>query len=129
MESQPRASGGAEGKSSDDIVYELADTVINSIKTFISTEEANIHMFKVRNKFLKLLQSNALSDFELQRDEKGRLPSLTTVLVQEVDRYNKLLKLIHNSMQDLKKAIKGLVVMSDALEDVFKAFINNQVSA
>lgn len=31
-------------------------------------------------------------------------------------------------MQDLKKAIKGLVVMSEALEDVFKAFINNQVT-
>lgn len=30
-------------------------------------------------------------------------------------------------MHDLKKAIKGLVVMSEALEDVFKAFINNQV--
>lgn len=48
--------------------------------------------------------------------------------MQEVDRYNILLKLIHNSMQDLKKAIKGLVVMSEALEDVFKAFINNQVT-
>lgn len=66
-------------------------------------------------------------NFSFQRDEKGRLPSLTTVLMQEVDRYNLLLKLIHSSMQDLKKAIKGLVVMSEALEDVFKAFINNQV--
>lgn len=52
---------------------------------------------------------------------------MTTVLVQEVDRYNKLLKLIHSSMDNLKKAIKGLVVMSEALEEVFKAFINNQV--
>lgn len=63
----------------------------------------------------------------LQRDDKGRLPSLTTVLMQEIDRYNKLLKLIHSSMENLKKAIKGLVVMSEALEEVFKAFINNQV--
>lgn len=47
MESQPRTSGGAEGRSSDDIVYELADTVINSIITFISLEDANIFMFKV----------------------------------------------------------------------------------
>lgn len=30
-------------------------------------------------------------------------------------------------MDNLKKAIKGLVVMSEALEEVFKAFINNQV--
>lgn len=126
MESQPRTSGGAEGKSSDDIVYELADTVINSILTFISTEDANIHMFKVRTNF-QHYKNVIHSHFKFQRDDKGRLPSLTTVLVQEVDRYNKLLKLIHNSMKDLKKAIKGLVVMSEALEDVFKAFINNQV--
>lgn len=53
---------------------------------------------------------------------------MTTVLTQEIDRYNKLLKLIHTSMDQLKKAIKGLVVMSEALEDVYKAFMNNMVS-
>lgn len=47
MESQPRTSGGTEGRSSDEIVYELADNVINSIITFISTEDANVFMFKV----------------------------------------------------------------------------------
>lgn len=55
------------------------------------------------------------------------MPSLTTVLLQEVNRYNLLLKLIHSSMDNLKKAIKGLVVMSDALEQLFIAFMNNQV--
>lgn len=56
------------------------------------------------------------------------MPSLTTVLTQEVDRFNKLLKLIHNSMHNLQKAIKGLVVMSEELEEVFTAFINNTVN-
>ncbi|KAJ8943600.1 hypothetical protein NQ318_006602 [Aromia moschata] len=107
MESQPRASGGTEGKSSDDIVYDLAETVIAAIMQKIPMDDANVKLFK--------------------RDDKGRLPSLTTVLTQEIDRYNKLLKLIHSSMENLKKAIKGLVVMSEALEQVFKAFMNNQV--
>ncbi|XP_076263714.1 dynein heavy chain at 16F [Rhynchophorus ferrugineus] len=107
MESQPRSEGGGEGKSSDEIVYELADNVINAVITKIPMDDVNIYLFK--------------------KDDKGRLPSLTTVLVQEIDRYDKLLKLIHSSMDNLKKAIKGLVVMSEALEDVFKAFMNNQV--
>ena len=47
--------------------------------------------------------------------------------MQEVDRYNILLKLIHSSMDNLKKAIKGLVVMSEALEEVYVSFTNNQV--
>ncbi|KAG5888365.1 hypothetical protein JTB14_033502 [Gonioctena quinquepunctata] len=107
MESQPRTAAVAEGKSSDEIVYELAEDVLNDIIPKISTDDAKITLFT--------------------RDNKGRLPSFTTVLLQEVDRYNKLLRIIYGSMDNLKKAIKGLVVMSEALEEVFVAFMNNQV--
>lgn len=48
LQSQPRSAGGAEGKSSDDIVYDLADAVINVIITKISTDDANLNLFKVR---------------------------------------------------------------------------------
>lgn len=55
MESQPRTTGGGEGKSTDDIVYDLADTVISSIIKLISTEDANIFMFKVKtNEIIEL---------------------------------------------------------------------------
>lgn len=63
----------------------------------------------------------------LQRDSAGRHPSLTTVLIHEVDRYNILLKKIHQSIDNLQKAIKGFVVMSEELESVFVAFVHNQV--
>ena len=62
-----------------------------------------------------------------QRDSKQRLASLSTVLLQEIDRFNKLLQVIHSSLADLQKAIKGLVVMSDALEGVYNAFLTNTV--
>ncbi|XP_030757620.1 dynein heavy chain 6, axonemal-like [Sitophilus oryzae] len=106
-DSQPQLETGIEGIAADDIVYDLAENIINSILKQISMEDVNIYLFK--------------------RDDKNRLPSLTTVLIQEVNRYNKLLKLIHSSMVNLKKAIKGLVVMSESLESVFKALTNNQV--
>ncbi|XP_031357040.1 dynein heavy chain 6, axonemal isoform X2 [Photinus pyralis] len=107
IDCQPSTSGGGEGKSADEIAFELAEGVIQSIIKKIYTDNAHPHLFK--------------------RDKKDRLPSLTTVLMQEVDRFNKLLALIHSSMNNLQKAIKGFVVMSEQLEEVYRAFLNNQV--
>ncbi len=44
-------------------------------------------------------------------------------------RYNKLLTVIKTSLRDLLKALKGLVVMSQALENVANSLFNNQVPA
>jgi dynein heavy chain, axonemal len=57
----------------------------------------------------------------------GAYPSLDTVLIQELDRFNKLVRAKRASLLQLRKAIKGLVVMSAELEAMFNAFQNNQV--
>ena len=44
---QPRELTGIAGKSSDEIVYELADTIIEKILTVINKEEARMSLFKV----------------------------------------------------------------------------------
>lgn len=64
---------------------------------------------------------------KIQRDRSGRLKSLTVVLIHEVERYNVLLTKIHSSMENLQKAIKGFVVMSEELENIFRSLVNNQV--
>lgn len=46
---------------------------------------------------------------------------------QEVDRFNKLIKVMKKSLGDLQKAIKGTVVMSIALENMFLAFLDKKV--
>lgn len=46
---------------------------------------------------------------------------------QEVDRFNKLLKVMKKTLVDLQKAIKGTVVMSIELENMFYAFLNKKV--
>lgn len=54
MESQPRAGGGETGRSVDEIVFELADAVINTIATNLSLDNCNVFMYKVRSfKFFK----------------------------------------------------------------------------
>jgi dynein heavy chain len=60
-------------------------------------------------------------------NEKGLLPSLTTFLIQEVHRFNKLLKIILHSLEDLKKAIKGLILLSDDLDAMFYNLLSNKV--
>ena len=50
-------------------------------------------------------------------------------LVASHGRYNKLLSVIHKTLQDLLKALKGLVVMSQALEEMSISLFNNQVPA
>lgn len=74
MDVQPRQASGGTGKSNDDIVYELAESILGKLMDKLDIEQANQEMF--------------------EPDSKGRLNSLTTVLTQEVDRFNKLLKVI-----------------------------------
>lgn len=55
-------------------------------------------------------------------DDTGRQNSLTVVLTQEIARFNNLLRLIHDCLNELEKAISGLVVMSEEIEAVYSAF-------
>lgn len=53
--------------------------------------------------------------------------SMNTVLTQEVIRYNKLLTAIRSSLNEMLKALKGLVVMSQALETMVDSLYKNAV--
>lgn len=50
--------------------------------------------------------------------------SMNTVLTQELDRFNGLIKTIRNSLNDLKKAIKGEVLLSSQLEAALNSLKN-----
>lgn len=107
LEVQPRSSAGGQGKSNDEIVQELVASVRARVPEKLDMETATESLFV--------------------KDANGRINSLTTVLGQEVDRFNNLLKLIHISLETLSKAIAGLVVMSEEMEKVYNSFLNNQV--
>ncbi|XP_071951094.1 dynein axonemal heavy chain 2-like isoform X2 [Antedon mediterranea] len=52
---------------------------------------------------------------------------LNVVLLQEIQRYNVLLRAIRSSLIDLEKGIKGLVVMSSDLEEIFNCIYDARV--
>jgi dynein heavy chain len=51
------------------------------------------------------------------------------MLMQESDRFNRLLGVLQRSCAELQRAIKGLAVMSSELEAMSQALLNNQVPA
>ncbi|CAF4752613.1 unnamed protein product [Pieris macdunnoughi] len=104
---QPRAGGGGGGETPDQIVWRICENTRAVVPTKI--DRTLIH-----------------SDLMVP-DDMGQLHSLTIVLLHETDRFNKLLSLIHVSLNELQKAIKGVVVMSEAYEEVFSSFLNNKV--
>jgi len=55
------------------------------------------------------------------------LSALHVVLFQEVERYNILLEQLHLNCAMLKKGIKGLVVMSSDLDEMFDALKNGKI--
>ncbi|RYH30569.1 hypothetical protein EON65_04765 [archaeon] len=55
--------------------------------------------------------------------------SMNTVLVQEAQRYNRLLGVMHSSLRELQRALKGLVVLSAELEAMGNAVYDQRVPA
>lgn len=59
--------------------------------------------------------------------ENGLIPSLSTVLIQEIDRFNKLIDRIRQSLKQLNSAIQGTTAMSAKLDQIFNSLLNNKV--
>lgn len=53
--------------------------------------------------------------------------SMNTVLRQELIRFNRLISVIKRTLRDMVKAVKGLVVMSSELEEVYRSLIIGKV--
>lgn len=52
---------------------------------------------------------------------------LDVVLLQEIERYNKLLKVAKRGLIELQKGINGFVVMTDDLDEMFNSMLLGQV--
>ena len=104
---QPRESTATGGKTGDELVIEFIHTVISTLPEPLDQRQGTAELF-------------VKAEYDL-------IPSLTTVLLHEIERFNNLLKKMKTSMIDLQKAIKGEIVMSQELDDMYSAILKFQV--
>jgi dynein heavy chain, axonemal len=52
---------------------------------------------------------------------------MTVFLLHEIERFNKLISMITSSLSQLIKAIQGLAVMSNEVEDMLSSIFNNKL--
>ena len=100
---QSASGGGGGGKSADEQLLDMAKDIANKLPANFDIELAQ-------------------KRYPVMYDE-----CKNTVVCQELQRFNKLLSKVRGSLQDLQKALKGLVVMNADLEGLSKAMMNNQL--
>jgi dynein heavy chain len=118
LDVQPRMSSSGAGQSPEEVVTSIATSILETLPVPLIIDIAgNVNGEK-----------NAVTEQMFMKDESGRMiNSLSTVLSQEAVRFNKLLNTVKISLENLVKAVKGLVVMSSELELVFNSLLNNEV--
>ena len=89
---QPRVMGQAGGKSPDMIIMEQAEAFLEMMPPDLDPADGNEELFEI--------------------NEMGLIPSLSTVLLQEMNKFNTLLNQMRTLCKNLVKAIQGFVVMS-----------------
>ena len=98
-------SGGSSGLDRDKVIEEVAKDIQSKVAQPFDLELAN---YKYPVEYYE---------------------SMNTVLRQELVRYNRLIETIHASLVNLRKALKGVVVMNSELEAVGTAMFNGKIPA
>ena len=99
---QPKEGGGRAGAKTEDTVSSIIDDMLSQVPQPFNHEK-------------------------LMKDKADDPSPLHVTLFQEVERYNILINNMLSTLKLLKKGIKGLVVMSADLDDIFDALAANKV--
>ncbi|KAM6207378.1 dynein axonemal heavy chain 8 [Sarcoramphus papa] len=91
---QPKESGAGPGETREAIVYRLAEDMLEKLPPDYIPHEVKARLIKM-----------------------GQLNSMNIFLRQEIDRMQKVITILRNSLNDLKLAIEGTIVMSENLRD------------
>nr|XP_012602340.2 dynein heavy chain 8, axonemal [Microcebus murinus] len=91
---QPKESGGGVGETREAIVYRLSEDMMSKLPPDYIPHEVKARLIKM-----------------------GHLNSMNIFLRQEIDRMQRVITILRNSLSDLKLAIEGTIIMSENLRD------------
>uniref|UniRef100_A0A8C9NK88 Dynein axonemal heavy chain 8 n=1 Tax=Serinus canaria TaxID=9135 RepID=A0A8C9NK88_SERCA len=91
---QPKESGGGSGETRESVVYRLAEDMLEKLPPDYVPHEVKARLVKM-----------------------GVLNSMNIFLRQEIDRMQRVITVVRTSLNDLKLAIDGTIVMSENLRD------------
>lgn len=100
-QTQITSSGGES--DGQEIIIDLANDILNKIPDVFDVEAVS--------KKYPVMYTN----------------SLNTVLTQELIRFNRLVSIVKRTLVDMIKAVKGLVVMSNELEETYNSLVIGKV--
>jgi len=104
---QPRMSSEGASKKPEDLVTEMAERFLARVPDQMKASDAHPETYK--------------------KTPEGGIVSLGVFHNQEMDRFNALLGKVRSTLGLLGNAIKGLVVMSWQLEEMYNAFLLQRV--
>lgn len=103
MEMQTSAGGGGGGINREDVINNIADGILSDTLP------------------------DVFDEYNIRKSFNNNVSPTQTVLLQELERYNKLIRIMGSSIRDLKRALKGEIGMSAELDSLGTSFFNGQL--
>ena len=101
---QPKDSGGGGGETREEVVYRLSGEMLEKVPENFVPHEVKARLTKY-----------------------GTFQPMNIFLRQEIDRIQRVLTAVKQTLKDLKLAIDGTIIMSDALKDALDNIFDARV--
>ncbi|XP_062938980.1 dynein axonemal heavy chain 14 [Cynocephalus volans] len=114
-------------QSNDELVMEILSNTLTRLPLTVEKEENAGTPSTLKNTMASPIWESLYKN--LQDHDHLIHCVLLTFLSQEIGRFDKLLSVIHNSLKDLQCAVKGEIVLSQELEEIYDSLLNTRVPA
>lgn len=121
---RPREAGGGEGKTQEEIVSETAEDLLSKVPEIMKMDE--VRQFIIKRPKKNEIQWTLGPAFDPEAKTTGMEIPLNVFLFQEIERLNKIIHLVKETLSDVGYAIKGEIIMTPQLADSVDAIFDGR---